>query len=318
MAGRVRGAGCSEGFDVGTAVPPEHGLHIGVSSKGRASGIGCHAIPEELSGRDMVTPGIPISLAFCPIKLYLAIWMIAIFSDLHLSPRSHTRHEELFVQTLRSLRQQGVQELWLLGDIFDLMVGPYHFWQQSHLEFFQELEQWINHGLRIIWVQGNHEFCLERMLVPMGVEISDSHIECLRFGLKCYLAHGDLVDEEDKDYQKWRAFTRSRGFQALLNNMPGWIAKFLVVNIGEFLSSKSRGHRSDRRESGLGEKFLLFYKSKMREGYQAVFLGHSHIFAEVHDPDSFYLNLGSWRNYSPRYALWEAGKRPVIRVILDD
>ncbi|MEO5667676.1 MAG: UDP-2,3-diacylglucosamine diphosphatase [Bdellovibrionota bacterium] len=230
---------------------------------------------------------------------------VAIFSDLHLSLSRRTDHEALFVKTLGDLRRDGTKELWLLGDIFDLMVGPFEFWAERHPDFFAELEAWQKDGRSVVWIQGNHDFFLDELLEKRGVIVSDDFVE-RRFGNKrVFLAHGDLVNPDDHEYLKWRAFTRSVWVRAVLKALPSFVRDPMLVSLGEKLSDKSRSQSRDGGRQDLEDLFVRYAKSKWGEGYTGVCLGHSHIESFIDSEDGrFFVNLGSWVNYSPRCALW--------------
>jgi len=234
---------------------------------------------------------------------------VAIFSDLHLSPLKRPGHEALFVATLKDLRTSGVTELWLLGDIFDLMVGPFDFWIERHLEFFTEIKTWTDSGLPVVWIQGNHDFYLDELLRKRGVIVSDDFVE-RRFGdQRVYLAHGDLVNPHDIDYLKWRSFTRNAWVRRSLSLLPPTLRKNLLLSLGQKLSDRSRAQSRETGRSGLEELFVLYAREKWDEGYSGVCLGHSHIETFLNDEKGhFFVNLGSWVNYSPRYALWNPGE----------
>jgi UDP-2,3-diacylglucosamine hydrolase len=230
---------------------------------------------------------------------------IAIFSDLHLTPHRRGEHETLFVSTLKKLREDGTDELWLLGDVFDLMVGPFELWVDRHPAFFAELEAWTKMGRPVVWIQGNHDFYLDALLEKRGVIVSDDFVERTVAGRRVFLAHGDLVNPDDVDYLKWRAFTRGPWMKLILNAAPDFVRRKLFVRMGEKLSDKSRAQSHDRGRDSLEKLFEQYAAKKWSEGYAGVCLGHSHIESFVENNGRFFVNLGSWVNYSPRYALWD-------------
>jgi UDP-2,3-diacylglucosamine hydrolase len=232
---------------------------------------------------------------------------IAIFSDLHLSRHRRKDHEALFVKTLTSLRQSQCSELWLLGDIFDVMLGPFEFWKDLHPKFFEEIQLWIQEGRSVLWIQGNHDFYLEALLEPMGIEVSDSHVIKQIQGRSIYLAHGDLINSEDRIYLKWRAFTRSQSFRNFLSFLPERVRRFLIPELAKRVSDKSRQNSQIAHSyPRTGEIFRTFAQDLWKQSVAGVCLGHSHQEEYLRNSDgTFYLNLGSWINYSPRYALWD-------------
>lgn len=246
----------------------------------------------------------------------------AFFSDLHLSDQRFPEHEKAFVEILRKLRGNGVQELVLLGDIFDFMVGPYNFWLKRHAEFFAELQNWIAESRKVIWVEGNHDFHLSKLLTPMGVHVvEESEVLGSKHG-DCYLAHGDLVNQDNLEYLQWREKSRSKRFKLMLEASPEFIAERAGLWLGRRLSRKSRqeGRSKDpQHRSQVSELFRNFAKDKWNQNIFGVFLGHSHVEELELGPESkFFLNLGSWLDGSAHYALWEPEKYTHPRVITQE
>ena len=229
---------------------------------------------------------------------------VAFFSDLHLPSEANSKNEQLLISYLKNLRKNHYTDLVFLGDIFDLMVGPFDFWKERHKNFFEEISAWTQNERQVYWVQGNHDFYLEDLLDQLGVQCSDNDIDISFDGKRLYLAHGDLVDEK---YLKWRNQTRSPAFRALLSSIPEKIAEKLIVRIGNKLSQKSR-KKTQRPHPNEIEKIQSLYRSfsseKWGHGFNGVCLGHSHI-DDLHiEKEHFYLNLGTWLDGSPRCALW--------------
>lgn len=243
----------------------------------------------------------------------------AFFSDLHLSDQRFPEHEALFVEILKKLREDGTQELVLLGDIFDFMVGPYQFWLKRHSDFFSELRQWVSQGRSVIWAEGNHDFHLAKLLRPLGIHVVKNSERISSFRGDCYLAHGDLVNKNDLKYLQWRERSRSPQFKFILEAAPEFIAERGGLWLGKRLSLKSRqeGRSRDPDHRALVSKvFQDFAAEQWRDDVFGVFLGHSHVEELKSGPDSkFYLNLGSWLDGSVRYALWEPEQYTHPRVI---
>ena len=235
---------------------------------------------------------------------------IAIFSDLHLSKHRHPAHEKIFVETLAKLRDEDeCDELWLLGDIFDMMVGPFDFWKKLHPEFFAEIHKWVILNKKITWIQGNHDFYLEEFLTREFITVSDNDLIKHYGGCPYYLAHGDLVDKEDQEYMEWRRKTRSPFFRNLLKKIP--FKSFVITAIGDALSKKSRKKSSSYDNSSkfleLKNLFREFSSEKWGYGVRGIFLGHSHVddLYISEEKNQFYLNLGTWLDGAPRYAIWD-------------
>lgn len=245
---------------------------------------------------------------------------IAIFSDQHL-PRKESVHKHHFVRVLKQLREE-CSELWLLGDVFDLFIGPFEFWQKEHASLFEELKLWTKAGKHVLWIEGNHDFHIEAQLKRLGVEHSvDEVVREVRLQNgkvhQVYLAHGDLVDQEDLAYLGWRAFIRHPNFKRSLDHCPEWLASKILVPLAERLSAQSRKRDQLEMIDSIREKFRVFARNKLHQGLDAVILGHSHVADFLVQPEgSFYLNLGSW--FGPKtYAVWdtESALPPVLHAL---
>lgn len=238
--------------------------------------------------------------------------LIAIFSDLHLKNQMDAKNQA-FVNLLRELRQKQVTDLWLLGDIFDLLTGPYTFWREIHSEIFHELETLARQGCRILWLEGNHDFHLKSLLTPLGIEMIDAEITREIGSQKIFLAHGDLVNPHDEAYLKWRAFTRDTRFRGLLSMTPEWIAKRFLLPMAESLSRKSRAKERDT-EKTIQATYREYAAIQWKKGFSGVILGHCHVADFCTEKGHFYLNLGSWLDASLRYALWKPDSEPFPKV----
>ena len=74
---------------------------------------------------------------------------ILILSDQHFYNLADTR-SDLFVSVLKKIRLEklhpGVKELWLMGDVFDMVIGNFSFWEKIHKEIFEEFRAWTRAG----------------------------------------------------------------------------------------------------------------------------------------------------------------------------
>ena len=241
---------------------------------------------------------------------------LAAFSDLHLPNHSNARTRG-FRDLLRSFREGGqVTDLLLLGDIFDLLIGPFSFWRDVHAEIFSEIEAFVANGGRVVWLEGNHDFFFKDAFRDSGIEFHDEPftLEVGRERKKIYLAHGDLANPDDRAYLRWRAFTRSPFFRLIFGSVPESLAKSAMIPLAERVSRKSRKRNSPpdyvASDPEMTEKLRALYRrfaeDRFKEGFRGVMLGHCHIVEEFRSNDGhFYVNLGSSFGPSLRYSLWD-------------
>lgn len=214
----------------------------------------------------------------CPFE---RIW---VFSDLHLNDP----HSEFYSTFLRSLEEPSTHKdaVVLAGDVFDVFIGNSAYFINKYSTFFSALKRLSSRGVKLFYIQGNHDFHLQDAFKEVSIQILDSE---LVIG-KIYIAHGDLVDQGDRGYLRLRALLRSAGIQWLVSVLPGKV----VEAIGEFLS---RPHVLKEREliRAPGESprerpvFRRFAEEKKRQGFDFVILGHCH---DLDDLQPFYFNMG--------------------------
>jgi UDP-2,3-diacylglucosamine hydrolase len=231
---------------------------------------------------------------------------IAVLSDLHLREGDVTLQRN-FARLLKQLYDlEKISDLWLLGDIFDLLVGPYEFWKKTYPEIFESLHYLRKNGVHILWCEGNHDFHIDGLLEKMGIDVVDGKQTYLvgKKNLKVYVAHGDLVNQNDKAYMAWRGITRNKTYRKILNWTPGILAKKYLKPWAEGLSAKSRA-RSKTHSIDLHSLYRNFAEGKFRESFFAVFMGHCHVEDLYPTSNGFYLNLGSALDGELRYAIWD-------------
>ncbi len=248
--------------------------------------------------------------------------LVAIFSDLHLPVQNEDRSKKLFAKALEHLRQKKITHLWLLGDIFDLLIGPFDFWFDVHQDIFNELRALKRQGCEILWLEGNHDFHISKLCRELKIDLRDGE-QTFQFGEKKYfLAHGDLVNTEDLAYHQWRQRTRAKWFRSLISLAPNWFAKKYLLPFAVGKSQQSRRQSYTVSEPELKELYRRFASAKFKEGFSGVFMGHCHVSDLYNEGNFFYLNMGSWlphpnnpqqRTFS--FALWSPLSQSKIEIV---
>lgn len=235
----------------------------------------------------------------------------AIFSDIHL-PNIQNEDYRLFLQTLKSIElRQDVSEVWLLGDIFDCLIGEQDFWVTMHQEFWQQLESLAKAGKKVLYFEGNHDFAFKKTALRHGVHVHTEGRCHLFQGRRVFLSHGDENDTDNETYARWRKFTKSSAIRRTYQMVPSRFTQKVLVPCAEMYSSKSKKQRgpasSENEVQHYREKYRTYAGTVIRErAYNAVFLGHSHIKElETFGSVSFYCNLGSWLGEEKPYAIWD-------------
>ena len=200
-----------------------------------------------------------------------------------------------------------IDRLFIVGDFFDFWFGRGEQIFPDFKPVIAKLMALIDAGVQIGLCEGNHDFFLEDYFtkIPGFKVFPDSALIDLD-GRKTLIAHGDLVDGENKGYLMLRKILRSRLFYRLQQNIPSP----LLWTIARISSSTSR-ELYPQLEEQLVQKMLAFAMDQFREGVDNVILGHSHkpLLKEIDMADGrkTFATLGDWMRHNS-YLCHEEGK----------
>jgi UDP-2,3-diacylglucosamine hydrolase len=208
---------------------------------------------------------------------------VVVISDIHIRGSEDPLYASLLAMIERKI---GAGDTLVLGgDIFDFFVGRQPSLIRRYERFFELLRAKARLGARIDYIEGNHDFHLRSTFASIfpdekSIRVHPAEVILpLPSGRKLYVAHGDLVDREDRGYLALRFFFRSPFIRLVAAALPDTVAQ----RIGEGSSDASRRKNPRRPEEkgprGLEElrkKYRGFSEAKIREGYAAVVLGHCH------------------------------------------
>jgi UDP-2,3-diacylglucosamine hydrolase len=212
------------------------------------------------------------------------------------------RNGKILLRFLRSLREKNPADLhlFMLGDIFDLWIGGSSHYAEKFKDLMEALKDLRKAGAKITFIEGNHDVHVEgyfkkKLNIDVHVEAQSYVID----GLRVRAEHGDLINQEDEAYLKYRSIIRNPWVKRIGLTLPGRFWDYL----GQRASKKSRaktGHYREVNKEKLS-KMIRAYAEKIydqEEKYDLIISGHMHIF----DDYSFQrdgrairsINLGSW------------------------
>lgn len=213
-------------------------------------------------------------------------------SDLHLA-ESNSPSTKRFEKFLRT--ELGEGDLLILGgDIFDLFVGNKEVFRRRFEGVLSAIAGLRARNISIYYLEGNHDFHLAGVFPP-EVNLAEESFSLNVNGRDIWVAHGDLIDPDDRGYRFLRWFTRLAPLRWLVRALPGtWID-----GIGRKSSHESRKYNNNERGAGahhdrLRRLYLEYAAAKARNGYKHILVGHSHLRDQVSLPEGGeYLNLGT-------------------------
>jgi UDP-2,3-diacylglucosamine pyrophosphatase LpxH len=115
------------------------------------------------------------------------------------------------------------RRLVLIGDIFDLWLARAHLHEQHHAEVLDAIADAGSRGLPIDYVVGNRDYGVEHLPGSPFDRTAREVLAALELsrGRPTWLAeHGDLVNEDDRQYRAWRAFSRSAPVLGTFLHLP--------------------------------------------------------------------------------------------------
>lgn len=212
-------------------------------------------------------------------------------SDLHIRSADDLRCQ-LLLDILERINPEKTRYFVLNGDIFDFCFGPSNYFRHKFSALGKALERLAERGVRVILVEGNHEFHLHE-IGWRGVEFfSDDRNQPLILSLdeqrQVAITHGDLI-KKDRLYFTFRKVVKSSLVKWLVRLLPGhWLDLYALKHAQ--LSRKADHYRQ------LDHKGLMAATIRWLEKIPAntLIFGHFHTpYAEVIKQKSV-LSVESW------------------------
>jgi UDP-2,3-diacylglucosamine hydrolase len=243
---------------------------------------------------------------------------LLVISDLHVWGSDDPLYRSLLA-LIRDRAREG-DTLVLAGDVFDLFLGNKHVYVNRYSEFFAELKRAGERGVRIHYIEGNHDFLLRKAFrdIP-GCQVHPHDVRLELAGKRFFVAHGDTVDRTDYGYRALRLLFRSPLMRAFLTLAPGRV----VEAFGETSARKSREAKPRlvkdlpvARLEQLRKHYRSFAAERLSEGYDFVVLGHCHDLDEMRfqigGRSGQYVNVGYPRAHGS-FLSWSPDEAEIAR-----
>jgi len=225
---------------------------------------------------------------------------IYFISDAHLGAEEKEKEkikEEKLVSFLDKIKADG-EHLYILGDMFEFWFEYRHVMPKGHFKVLSQLRNLVDFGIKVSYVVGNHDFWLGDFLTEqIGIKIFKDPIEVNHQGKKIFIAHGDGLAKWDFGYRILKKILRNRVNIFLYRQIPPDIG----YPLAKFVAGKSRA-QADKREASYLDDYKNFAYKKIRQGFDAVILAHTHVpilenFGHSSNSSprgGIYLNIGDW------------------------
>ena len=195
---------------------------------------------------------------------------ILLLGDAHL--REQDPEVAIFLDFLSQIPRE-TEALYLLGDLFDLWIGAPAFLSEAHRRIAAELGALRGRGKEVIYVEGNRDYHLKALYDGSAFgKVAEEGLD-IDFGARrIHLAHGDLVNRQDRPYRLWRRLAKGPLLLGTLKMLPAGLARALAERMERRIARTNRRHRIRFPE----EECRRFALQKLREGTDTLVLGHFH------------------------------------------
>ena len=220
---------------------------------------------------------------------------ILVISDVHLG--TYGCHARELLHYLKSVKPKTVI---LNGDIIDIWQFSKRYWPKAHMKIIKHFMEWINKGVKIIYVTGNHDEMLRKFTgFKMGsFKIVDKIILDLHNEKKAWVFHGDVFDVT-MQHSKWLAKLGAAGYDTLIliNSVVNFISEKIFKRGKVSLSKKIKNSVKS------AVKFINSFEQTAADigisnKYNYVICGHIHHpemrLIENEEGKIIYLNSGDW------------------------
>jgi UDP-2,3-diacylglucosamine hydrolase len=219
---------------------------------------------------------------------------IALLGDAHL--REGDPEVLAFTAFLDAL-PKDIALLGIVGDLFSVWVGRREMTRPHHERVLAALRRAAARGVRLLYVEGNHDFFLRSLYAPDPFEAFDETAIDLRVGrTRVHLAHGDLVNRHDRQYRAWRAVSKSRPGFALFNLIPRRRRIALVDRLERSMAGTNLAFKAGFPMA----EALADARPRFRDGCDTVVFGHFHeerrIAVEEKERRGIVYVLPAWRD----------------------
>lgn len=226
---------------------------------------------------------------------------VAFLGDAHLRPGDETAGA---LAEFVAGAAGRLARLVLVGDIFDLWFARPHLHQEHHRRVLDAVAEARARGLAVDYVVGNRDFGLETWAEAPFDRVATERLDDPAPAPAWAAEHGDLVNEDDRSYRRFRAIMRSRPVLGAFLGLPAALCHPLT----EAMERQGRGMNLDQKQRFPEEHLRRRGARQLAEtGARWWVVGHLHVEARLGCPGGEVIVLPAWHG-ARRHALYEPGR----------
>ncbi|HJD53066.1 MAG TPA: UDP-2,3-diacylglucosamine diphosphatase [Candidatus Avibacteroides avistercoris] len=248
---------------------------------------------------------------------------IYFLSDAHLGSWAleHRRtHERRLVNFLDEIKHEAAA-VYLLGDIFDYWYEYKYVVPKGYTRLLGKISELTDRGIEVHFFTGNHDiWCKDYFVEECGMVMHREPITIDLYGKEFYLAHGDGLGDESRNFKMLRAMFHSHTLQTLFSAIhPRW-----TVKLGLTWAKHSRLKREGGKEPDyMGEERepLIRYTKEYLKTHPDInyfIYGHRHIMLDMMlTRQARIIIVGDWIKYFS-YAVFDGNELIIDQYVEGD
>jgi UDP-2,3-diacylglucosamine hydrolase len=190
--------------------------------------------------------------------------------------------------------------LFILGDLFDFWFEYKYVIPREFFPLLTAFEKFRKTG-QIDYIVGNHDFWAGRFFTDeLDIPVHANEFEAEINGSRLYMHHGDGIAAKDKGYRILKRVLR----HPLNIELYRILHPDFGFSMAHYFSGLSRKNSPPEDHD---KDYAVFALEKLKQGFDAVIMGHTHCPELIQHDNGVYLNTGEWISRFS-YGLWENGR----------
>lgn len=195
------------------------------------------------------------------------------------------------------------ERLVLVGDIFDLWLARPHLHEEHHVQVLAALARATAEGLPVDYAVGNRDYGVETLPAAPLARVA-THLLPEPGDRPAWIAeHGDLVNDADRNYRAWRAFSRSALVLGAFLRLPGPVGVPLSLWVERRLRTTNLAYKRRFPAEHVEAHAARLFETT---GARFLVLGHFHEERRLAAGGGEVLVLPDWKR-SRRHLEWRPG-----------
>ena len=196
--------------------------------------------------------------------------MIAVIADSHLGQQPGDL--PAFLRALDQIRAGQATAVYLLGDIFQYLIGDPKFSTPTLTAFLEGVRAFRRAGAAVHYVEGNRDFYLRGSYLEPEFDSVQPEAAFAAGGRRFFLVHGDGINARDWPYRFWRFASKNPAARSLMKVIPRAAASRIVAKTEKRLRESNFKHKSNLPV----DLIRSFARKRFAAGDEVVLLGHFH------------------------------------------